>query len=302
VINKIFDCRKGNKQHTQLNEAFSSRFSLGSHQDRKAGQPAAESAGAPEASNTANPGSAAAQEVPARAATFGSQAEQSSQAAPHPGARGNTENDEDTNRIGAEPAGHSVLEGTAFPEVPSAGQKGQPHSAAGQPAAYVPCTGSLAGDSLGARSMSEDSSADSGLPRGVLHHSSSRSPMKGNAYVCKGHDTHRQDTICMHASSEGGHSFFCMAVCPSSPRPCMCSQLLISGKDGHNGAILVCHPFMLLPYRGTSAACWPCMARQSSCLNTHLSCCRTPCQDVSSVSGRKANEGIQAAYEGQRQA
>ena len=287
MFNKIFDCRKGNKQHTQLNEAFSSRFSLGSHQDRKAGQPAAESAGAPEASNTANPGSAAAQEVPARGAAFGSQAEQSSQA---------------TNRTGAEREGHSVAEGIAFPEAPSAGQKGQPQSAADQTAAYVPRTGSLAGGSLGARSMSEDSSADSGLPRGVLHHRSSRSPIKGNAYVCKGHDTHRQDTVFVHASSEGGHSFICMAVCPSSPRPCMCSQLLISGKDGHNGAILVCHPFMLMPYHGTSAACWRCMARQSLCLNTHLSCCRTPCQDVSSVSGRKANEGIQAAYEGQRQA
>ena len=207
----MFNCRKGNKQHTQLNEAFSSRFSLGSHQDRKAGQPpaqpAAESAGAPEASSTANPGNAAAQEVPARAAAFGSQAEQSSQAVSHPGANGNTENDKDTDRIGAEPAGHSAVEGTAFPEVPSAGQKGQLQSAAGQPAAYVPRTRSLAGESLGARSMSEDSSADSGLPRGVLRHRSSRSPVKGNALACKGYDTYRQDKICMHAAGEVGHSF-----------------------------------------------------------------------------------------------
>ena len=36
---------------------------------------------------------------------------------------------------------------------------------------------------MGGRSLSDDSSADSGLPRGVLHHGSTSSPVKGECFT-----------------------------------------------------------------------------------------------------------------------
>ena len=132
------------------------------------------------------PGASAAHSAPPSSA---SHTAHSSTATGQPDANGTSEHDLGKQELGEELAAkfaELTAQWKARPDAPSAGQpgqSGQSQSAASQAAAAMPGTGSIGGESAGGRSLSDDSSADSGLPRGVLHHGSTRSPAKGNCFT-----------------------------------------------------------------------------------------------------------------------
>lgn len=186
-------CRDGNKQHAELSEAFSSGFTLGKHTDSQGGhspaRPAAESAANTKPQDMGTSGVETAQNDPAQP-TSADHTMYSSRAASQPEANGTSKDESGKCKLGEKLAAQFAeltAQCKARPDPPSTGQpgrSGEPQSAASQAAAPTPGTGSLGGGSMGGRSLSDDSSADSGLPRGVLHHGSMRSPAKGAACLC----------------------------------------------------------------------------------------------------------------------
>ena len=142
----------------------------------------AESAAPAKPESMGGPGIAAAQNSSAKPV---SAAKHAATAASRTDANGASENGDCKSRPGGEPGACSAAQGTKpCPDMVFVGQlgrSGQPQSAGSQATPAMPGTGNVGDGSHRGRSVSDDSSAESGLPRGVVHHRSMRSPAKGTA-------------------------------------------------------------------------------------------------------------------------
>ena len=161
--------RDGNRQQAQLSEAFSSRFSMGSRAGSQPGsqapteeepfQPQARPQPAPVSDGQSRPSAE-------HSAAHGAFPQSQCAAAPRASSSGK----------GAHESAVAAAAEVPLPVSPQISRAAETQSAASQPTVGVPRNGSLGGEPLGGRSMSEDSSADSGLPRDVSHRGMRSSP------------------------------------------------------------------------------------------------------------------------------